>query len=118
MEQAHFDVAAHGVLHDDLSAMSRQQQAYQIDGSVDALRAHLHEPVDSYAYPSGRFNEQSISLLRAAGVPLAVTTDPRYIIAPQNGLELVRVRVRSDWTLADFANAIARALRNGRVVLR
>ena len=111
------DLAAHGVAHDDLSKMTPLQQAYQIDGSVDTLRQELGEPVDSYAYPSGRFNRETLALVRRAGVSLAVTTDPQYVIRPQNGLELVRIRVRSTWTAKDFEQAVAAARGRSAVVL-
>jgi peptidoglycan/xylan/chitin deacetylase (PgdA/CDA1 family) len=112
------DIGAHGVAHDDLSHMSATQQAQQIDASVDALRSRLHAAVTSYCYPSGRFNRTTLQLVRDAGVDLAVTTDPVYVIAPENRYELPRVRVRSDWTLQDFASAVRRALVHGRIVER
>lgn len=112
------DIAAHGVFHDDLSRMSPAQQAAQIDRSVEELRRRLHAAVLSYGYPSGRFNRETLSLVRDAGIDLAVTTDPTYVIAPENRFELTRVRVRSDWNLANFASALEDALRGGRIVRR
>lgn len=112
------DVAAHGVEHDDLSSMSRAQQAAQIDRSVRRLRRRLRVPADSYAYPSGRFDRTTLRLVRAAGIALAVTTDPAYVIAPENRFELVRIRVRNGWTAPQFAGAIESALVHGRIVQR
>jgi peptidoglycan/xylan/chitin deacetylase (PgdA/CDA1 family) len=112
MAAEHMDIAAHGVQHDDLSLMSPAQQALQIDDSIKELRERLKMPIDSYAYPSGRFNSETLELVREADVPLAVTTDPSYVIAPETRLELPRLRVRSDWTLAQFATAVEGAPRN------
>jgi peptidoglycan/xylan/chitin deacetylase (PgdA/CDA1 family) len=112
------DIDAHGVAHDDLSHMSAAQQAMQIDTSIEALRRRLHAPVTSYCYPSGRFNRATLQLVREAGVDLAVTTDPVYVIAPENRYELPRIRVRADWTTADFASALQTALLHGRIVER
>jgi peptidoglycan/xylan/chitin deacetylase (PgdA/CDA1 family) len=103
------DIAAHGLEHRDLSAMSDLEQQRQIDNSIGMLRAVLHAPVDSYGYPSGRFNRQTLRIVREAGVDFAVTTDPVYVMAPENRFELPRLRVRRDWTLAQFAWAIKRA---------
>jgi peptidoglycan/xylan/chitin deacetylase (PgdA/CDA1 family) len=110
------DIAAHGVAHDDLSLMTTAQQAYQIDDSVLMLRRRLHVPAASYCYPSGRFNRTTLSLVHTAGIDLAVTTDARYVIAPENRFELPRIRVRSDWTLANFASAIRRGLQRAQIV--
>ena len=112
------DIAAHGVQHNDLSAMSPEQQAYQIDDSVQLLHNRLHTAVASYGYPSGRFNRATLDLVRAAGVDFAVTTDPAFILAPETRFELPRVRVRSDWSIAQFAAAIRTALRGAQIVRR
>lgn len=110
------DIAAHGVMHDDLSLMSPAQQAFQIDDSVALLRRRLHVPADSYCYPSGRFNRTTLALVQSAGVDLAVTTDASYVLAPETRFELPRIRVRSDWTLGEFAAAIERGLERGQIV--
>jgi hypothetical protein len=73
--------------------------------------------VDSYAYPSGRFNRTTLALLREARVPLAVTTDRLYVLPPENSLEIPRVRVRSEWTPAQFWQALSRARAAASVVL-
>jgi peptidoglycan/xylan/chitin deacetylase (PgdA/CDA1 family) len=113
---AGMDIAAHGVQHDDLSHMTRLQQAMQIDGSVRELQRHLHIAIDSYAYPSGRFDGDTLGLVHEANVPLAVTTDPTYVIPPENRFEMPRVRVRGEWTLTQFSSAIEAALVHARVV--
>jgi peptidoglycan/xylan/chitin deacetylase (PgdA/CDA1 family) len=112
------DIDAHGVAHDDLSHMSLAQQTFQIDTSVAQLRRRLHVPVTSYCYPSGRFNRTTLEVVRDAGVDLAVTTDPVYVIPPENRYELTRVRVRGEWRTADFAAALESALRRQHIVER
>jgi peptidoglycan/xylan/chitin deacetylase (PgdA/CDA1 family) len=121
MVAQHMDIAAHGVQHNDLSLMTPAQQAVQIDDSVRQLHERLRVPIDSYAYPSGRFNSETLELVREANVPLAVTTDPSYVIPPETPFELPRVRVRGDWTLMQFVSALAAAPRNNArspIVLR
>ncbi len=112
------DIAAHGVEHEDLSRMSAAQQAFQIDDSIDLLRSKLHAQIASYCYPAGRFNRATLQLVRSAGVGLAVTTDRKYVILPENRFELTRVRVRSDWSIEDFASALRGAQQRAVIVLR
>jgi peptidoglycan/xylan/chitin deacetylase (PgdA/CDA1 family) len=112
------DIAAHGMAHDDLSLMSPLEQARQIDNSIELLRTKLHAQVASYGYPSGRFNRTTLKLVREAGVDFAVTTDPTYVIPPETRFELPRLRVRGEWTLGDFAQAIEIALHRLRIVRR
>lgn len=116
MQRAGFDIAAHGVQHDDLSEMSALQQEAQIRGSVAALRAHVAAPIDTYAYPSGRFNAQTLRIVRANGMDLAVTTDQVYVLPPENRFEITRVRVRSEWDAALFWSAIQAARQEPHIV--
>ncbi len=111
------DIAPHGLTHDDLSAMKDSKQRAEIDDSIVQLEAHLKlKAVSSYAYPSGRFNAQTLRMERAAGVRVAVTTDPANVIRPPNALEVVRIRVRRAWTLDEFAKAVGRALERPQVL--
>ncbi len=118
MADMHLDIAAHGVQHDDLSLMNPAQQTYQIEQSVRELHAFLHAPIESYAYPSGRFNRETLAIMRHADVPLAVTTDPAYVLPPENRFEMTRVRVHGGWRLADFASAVQSAFFHPHLVLR
>ncbi len=112
------DLAAHGVQHDDLSLMPAAEQAAQIDGSLRLLREKLHVAAASYCYPSGRFNRETLDLVRRAGVDLAVTTDPKYVIGPENRFEMPRIRVRGEWSLPAFAAALRGASERARIVRR
>lgn len=111
------DIEAHGETHDDLAVMPDSKQRYEIDGSIEDLKRRLRlKAVSSYAYPSGRFNLDTLRIERAAGIPVAVTTDARNVIQPQDALQVVRIRVRRAWTLDDFAAAIRRALERPQVL--
>lgn len=112
------DIAAHGMQHDDLSLMTPTQQARQIENSVELLRHKLHAAVASYGYPSGRFNVTTLQLVRAANVDMAVTTDAKYVIGAETRYEIPRIRVRSDWTLTEFAAAVDKALSRSQLVRR
>lgn len=118
MASMHMDLAAHGVQHDDLSLLTLQQQTFQITDSVQTIERELHTRVESYAYPSGRFNRETLRIVRDAGIPLAVTTDRSYVLAPENRFEMTRLRVRGDWTLHDFARALRHEMFVRHVVLR
>lgn len=118
MHGAGQDIAAHGLAHNDLSRMSNAQQALQIDDSVEMLEQRLHAAVTSYGYPSGRFNRMTLQLVQQAGVDFAVTTDSTYVLAPENRFEMPRLRVRSDWSVAQFGRALQTALDRSQIVRR
>ncbi|MFN2449088.1 MAG: polysaccharide deacetylase family protein [Candidatus Baltobacteraceae bacterium] len=113
-----FDIAAHGVQHDDLSLMSPAAQRYEIETSIAALRRHAHAPVGSYAYPSGRFNAQTLLAVARSGVAFALTTDPAYVVPPETRFEMTRVRVRGEWDSGAFWNGVEAAWRSPHIVRR
>lgn len=112
------EIAGHGVMHLDLSQMTPAQQAFEIDDCVAALHRWLGIDVRSYAYPSGRFNRTTMALLGRAGIDLAVTTDPVYVLPPQNRFELTRVRVQHDWSAQTFGEAVEAALAHEPRIVR
>jgi len=107
MVRGGMDIGAHGLAHLELPAMTDRQQTAQIDGSLAILRERLRLPIESYAYPSGRFDRRTLQIVAAAGVPLALTTDP---IANQNQYDLGRLRVLGSWSPLQFREALLRAL--------
>lgn len=116
LREAGMDIGGHGVQHDDLSLMTRAGQRYQIDDCIAALHRWLGETVVSYAYPSGRLNATTLRLVQSAGIQAAVTTDPFYVLPPQDRFELTRIRVARGWSLGDFAGIVQRALHRGPTV--
>ena len=64
-----------GLRVDRLAGANLEPAAFEVDHDR-ALEHHLHHPVQSFAYPAGKFNEHSEELARQAGYVLAVTTRP------------------------------------------
>lgn len=108
MMRGGMDMGAHGLQHFELPQMTQAEQQRQIDGSIEALEQHTGVPVESYAYPSGRFNATTIAVVARSGVALALTTDP---VRNQGRFDLGRVRVLGSWQLPRFEEAIERAAR-------
>jgi peptidoglycan/xylan/chitin deacetylase (PgdA/CDA1 family) len=116
MLAAKMDIGAHGVQHYDLSQMTAGQQAYQIDDSITTLQHRLHTQIRSYAYPSGRFNRETLALVRQADVPIGVTTDAAFVLPPENPYEITRLRISGDWSIGDFERALRAVQQNRRSV--
>ncbi|HEY1868878.1 MAG TPA: polysaccharide deacetylase family protein [Candidatus Cybelea sp.] len=103
MAKAGMSIECHGVHHVDLGESSAAEQTYEIDRCVQALRAHLHESVLAFAYPSGNFDTQTIDLERHAGVLFGFTTDSRFQTDMFSPYQIVRIRAVSGMNDADFA---------------
>lgn len=107
MQRAGMSFGGHSVDHIDLAALSAAQQRAQIDGSLDALAAHLGSRPDAYAYPAGTFDRTTETVLDSTAVALAFTTDASFQIGAERRFELSRIRVERDMTMASFGTAIA-----------
>jgi peptidoglycan/xylan/chitin deacetylase (PgdA/CDA1 family) len=86
------EIGAHTVHHIDLKHATLKQAEDEIKGSKVALEKLFGEPVTTFAYPSGRFNEQAIQVVKEAGFTTAVSTMPGTQAAAINELVLFRLR--------------------------
>jgi peptidoglycan/xylan/chitin deacetylase (PgdA/CDA1 family) len=102
MAKGGMSIECHGVDHVDLGESNAAEQTYEIDRCVRALRAHLHESVFAFAYPSGDFDAETIGLERQAGVLFAFTTDPRFQTDARSPYQIARIRVLSGMSDAYF----------------
>ena len=93
----------HTVTHKELPSLASAKAQQEIVGSNWTLEAHLGQPVRSFAYPSGRFSEREIALLRQVGFEIAMTTKGGFARANQDSLLLPRLRIHGTTTLAQFA---------------
>lgn len=87
LQTAGMEIGAHTMSHHDLSKISVTDQRKQIFDSKISAQA--------FCYPSGKFNETTIALVKEAGYKLAVTTKPGIANENSNLFELPRVRVEN-----------------------
>lgn len=71
-----FEIGAHTRTHPDLRGVS--DLAGEITGSKTDLETMLGHPVRSFAYPSGKYNDRIVNVVRNSGFAVAVTTDGGY----------------------------------------
>lgn len=67
------EFGAHTLDHVNLSHLDEAQARHQINASKQAVEQLSGVPCRSFAYPFGRFNEQTVELVRQAGFSSAVT---------------------------------------------
>lgn len=79
MNQAGMTIGAHTKGHPNLCKLPQEKAYDQIAGSKDVLEKILHQPVDLFAYPFGKenqdFSKQHANIVRELGFNAAVTTD-------------------------------------------
>jgi peptidoglycan/xylan/chitin deacetylase (PgdA/CDA1 family) len=86
------EIGAHTLDHKDLRTLSLAKATKQIAESKTDLEQRIHSPVTMFAYPSGKFNNQLVKIVRSAGFTTAVTTKSGTSQAKGGMLVLRRLR--------------------------
>jgi peptidoglycan/xylan/chitin deacetylase (PgdA/CDA1 family) len=71
---AGWEIGAHTVTHADLSALDYDGCRREVETSCEALTGIAGRPVETFAYPWGRYNQAAIRAVRNAGLRAAVAT--------------------------------------------
>lgn len=87
LSNAGMEIGSHTLSHPSLEKLSDENQRTQIFDSKTTAK--------TFCYPSGKYNETSISLLKEAGYLAAVTTQPGIANQDSNLFELPRVRIEN-----------------------
>jgi peptidoglycan/xylan/chitin deacetylase (PgdA/CDA1 family) len=106
MSQAGMDMELHSREHVDLRNRPNDFLVHQIAGGRDSLAARTGRPVRWFAYPSGRYDDAVVRMLRSAGFVGAVTTMPGRTHTIAGLFDLQRVRIPGLETLEGFKKAV------------
>jgi peptidoglycan/xylan/chitin deacetylase (PgdA/CDA1 family) len=86
------EIGAHTIDHLNLSSNRLDVQSFEISESKRVLEHILSHPVDTFAYPYGAYNAQTVELVRQAGFSSAVTTHGGTLQTLEGILTLKRIR--------------------------
>ena len=106
MHQAGMDFQPHSYRHFDLRGKDLDFLIFEILAPTEAIEAHTGETPRFFSYPSGRFDDQTVAVLKSANFWGAVITEQGATHASDTLFELSRVRVRGSHTLDDFEELI------------
>lgn len=73
-----WEIDSHSVTHPDLTTLPASELRYQLVASRRFLQRTLHIPVDSFCYPSNRYNATVIAAVENAGYTNALTENPGF----------------------------------------
>ena len=106
MEQHGMDIEAHTMTHPDLTTLRPGAVLQEVARSRQVLVAHLHRPINVFAYPYGAYNVTVLSAVSRAGFQAAFTTRQGWIARSDERLTLPRVYIDIDDTLVIFAGRL------------
>ncbi|MGD7037007.1 polysaccharide deacetylase family protein [Methylotuvimicrobium buryatense] len=106
MSNAGMEIGSHTCSHPDLSQLPFKQQLDELTRSKQILEDIVQKPVTGFAYPFGRYNEDTLQAVQAAGYQWACSTRSGWFKKDDNPLLIRRVTVFS----GDTSSVLARKL--------
>jgi peptidoglycan/xylan/chitin deacetylase (PgdA/CDA1 family) len=99
MAQQGMSIEPHTKSHIDLRQRTRDELIYEIVGSVESIQAHTGQSGAIFAYPGGRYDDQTLSVLHDTSVRRAVTTEHGSLLTSDNLYELPRLRISGEMSV-------------------
>ncbi|MDE3088523.1 MAG: polysaccharide deacetylase family protein [Chloroflexota bacterium] len=108
------EIGSHTLDHIDLKGKPLAVQNTEIAGSKAMIEARIGTPVQSFCYPSGKYDLRTIEILRSAGY-LAATTEIAGTQQSSNDMyQMRRIRVRGSYSVSEFAYWIKYFMASGK----
>jgi peptidoglycan/xylan/chitin deacetylase (PgdA/CDA1 family) len=97
------EIGAHSLTHRyNLGQFRASIQDNEIKKGHQLMVDHLPNWTPLFAYPSGSYNQYTLSLLHQLGYVAAVTTNQGANQSSAAPLEFRRIRIRGEWSMAQF----------------
>lgn len=109
-----FEIGCHTHTHPHLSELTDNQQFAELSESKTRLEEIVDQPVKSFCYPYGDYNETTVSLLNKLGFSTATTMIRGRVLATDKVMELPRIPVNFHTLLHLFAIKILTSYENNR----
>jgi GT2 family glycosyltransferase/peptidoglycan/xylan/chitin deacetylase (PgdA/CDA1 family) len=87
-------LGAHTRTHPALPTLDGEQLAEEAGGSRRDLEALLDHPIETFAYPYGKFDRESVAAVDSAGYAAACTVESRLARLGDDPLEIPRLEIR------------------------
>lgn len=88
-----WEIDSHSLTHPDLTEITAAELQDQVVESRRFLQRTLHIPVDSFCYPSNRYNTAVVAAVKAAGYTNAVTENPGFATSQTDPFLLPRFEI-------------------------
>ena len=106
MHENGMEIASHTVNHVRLPDTGDAQLMQELSASKTTLEAILEDPVSSFAYPYGAWDERCAEAVRQAGYSAACTTRTGWALRDQDPYRLRRLTVFNTDTPGSFARKL------------
>ncbi|MDD5578639.1 MAG: polysaccharide deacetylase family protein [Methylobacter sp.] len=112
MAKAGMEMGSHTCSHPDLTMLSSSQQLDEMTQSKQILESIIAGKIASFAYPYGRYNENSIATVKEAGYESACTTCPGWFRNEESPFLVRRITIFANDTVHTLARKLVFADNN------
>lgn len=112
MVQQGMEIASHTCSHPDLSTLAYSKQFEELKQSKKTLESILTSEIVSFAYPYGRYNQETLMATKQAGYNLACSTRSGFYQSTDNPLLIRRVTIFDTDTVSTLARKLVFADNN------
>jgi peptidoglycan/xylan/chitin deacetylase (PgdA/CDA1 family) len=106
MAAAGMSIEPHSKTHPDLTDQDREFIIWEVLGSQETLEAHIGQRPNYFAYPSGRYNDEVLEILKELDFWGAVTTEGGVWHGFDDRYEWTRLRVRNTTTIEEYGDLL------------
>ncbi|UYZ21681.1 polysaccharide deacetylase family protein [Mesobacillus jeotgali] len=100
------DIQNHSVTHPALADLTREQQYTEINEATNALKKLTGRTTNTFAYPYGSYNADTISVLEELGFKGAFKVGGGLSTDQSDRYELPRIMILQEHTLGDFIRMV------------
>lgn len=104
MKNSKMKFGSHTLSHPDLRKLDEEKIHYELAESKIKLEKELGENIDTFCYPSGKYDERTIQKLKDLNYKFAVTTKTGFADKNTNPYELPRLRIQNNTNLESLLN--------------
>jgi peptidoglycan/xylan/chitin deacetylase (PgdA/CDA1 family) len=109
IQRAGVEIASHGVTHERLTEISQADKKREIKESKRKIEEKLGEPICTFCYPYGAFDEDAAGTVRQCGYRIGLTTEAGLVKKNDDAATLKRITIDDDLSLIEFKAMITPA---------
>lgn len=98
------EIGAHSVTHRNFTDLSYDEQKQEICESIFYLENLIENKIISFAYPRGKYNNETLEILKSTSIKYAVTVKDGYYTQNNliDNLEIKRVNITNSTSILKF----------------
>uniref|UniRef100_A0A7C4TJ10 Polysaccharide deacetylase family protein n=1 Tax=candidate division WWE3 bacterium TaxID=2053526 RepID=A0A7C4TJ10_UNCKA len=102
LAQAGWDIGSHGAKHRDLTTLAQNSLTEEVQDSKTRLEAITKTQIRYFSYPKGRYDKETLDLVKNSQYKLAFSMDDTLITGKTSKFAVPRIGIDQSHTLEEF----------------